>query len=58
MVCGLWKFQLWSRLSEKCENNLRRTVVCGLWCGCGVVVVWFSSDYNTYPSLDFDFDFD
>ena len=27
---------------------------------CDVVVVWlwFSSDYNTYPSLDFDFDFD
>ena len=23
--------------------------------GCGV---WFLSDYNTYPSLDFDFDFD
>ena len=29
-------------------------VVCGLWfvvCGCGLL-----SDYNTYPSLDFDFD--
>ena len=24
-----------------------------VWCGCGL---WFSSDYNTYPSLDFDFD--
>ena len=23
--------------------------------GCGL---WFSSEYNTYPSLDFDFDFD
>ena len=31
------KFQLWLRLSEKCQKNLRRTVVCG--CGysdCGL----------------------
>ena len=26
-------------------------VVCGVVCG-----LWFLSDYNTYPSLDFDFD--
>ena len=50
------KFQLWLRQSEKCWKILRRTVVwLWLWCGCGFVIF---SDYNTYPSLDFDFDFD
>ena len=32
------KFQLWSRLREKCQ---KRTVVCGMVCGCGVVCGFF-----------------
>ena len=55
--CG----QIWTTLDiwliligEKWQKISRRTVVV-VWCGCGL---WFSSDYNTYPSLDFDFEFD
>ena len=54
------KFQLWSRLNEKYYKILRRTVVCGLWLWFVVVVCGFVvfSDYNTYPSLNLDFNLD
>ena len=45
-------------------NTLRSPLIAfyplwfGVVCGCGCGVVWLSSDYNTYPSLDFDFDYD
>ena len=42
------KFKLWLRLRENYLKILRRTR--------GIVAVVVFSDYNVYPSLDFDLD--